>query len=422
MTGFYDITTHIKNILEGNPSNPSVNTGEISEVLLKKQDMYPYSHIIVNNVLNDGNEGNILTWNISLICMDIVDISKEHTTELFLGNNDVQDILNTQLSIIMRTIEILRRGQDTRTYQLDGSVNIEPFTDRFEHGVAGWTATFDVSMPNTMTVCDEDLPAGVCANATAVLNNTLDELISSTSIASGVSAIIVAPDGSYTVQYENGTPITSGTVASDGSVIIEIPNPEPCADATAVLKNTLDATLSTTDIPSGNSQDIIAPDSDYTVQYENGTPIETGSIASGGSALIEVPNPIVCADATVNVNGAFWDSVPSGGIENVIVRQSSGSTQVGSIQGQYFRIANSTAVLKTTGGTTISTTSIKAEASENIVAPNTTIEVNGTTEGTFNAGSTVDIQLSDSGGVVTPDSVTVVGNDVQIVLADCVGG
>jgi len=51
-----------------------------------------------------------------------------------------------------------------------------------------------------------------------------------------------------------------------------------------------------------------------------------------------------------------------------------------------------------------------------VTAPNTTIEVNGTTEGTVVAGATVDIQLSDSGGVVTPDSVTIVGNDVQIVL------
>jgi hypothetical protein len=144
-------------------------------------------------------------------------------------------------------------------------------------------------------------------------------------------------------------------------------------------------------------------------------------IVTGDEIDIVLADTIPCADATVNVNGAFWDSVPSGGTENVIVRQSSGSTQVGSIQGQYFRIADSTAVLKTTGGTTISTTSIKAEASANIVAPNTTIEVNGTTEGTFNAGSTVDVQLSDSGGVVTPSSVTVVGNDVQIVLADVVG-
>ena len=50
--------------------------------------------------------------------------------------------------------------------------------------------------------------------------------------------------------------------------------------------------------------------------------------------------------------------------------------------------------------------------------PDTTIEVNGTTEGTVGAGSTVDIQLSDSGGVVTPTSVTQVGTDFQVVLPD----
>lgn len=49
-------------------------------------------------------------------------------------------------------------------------------------------------------------------------------------------------------------------------------------------------------------------------------------------------------------------------------------------------------------------------------APNTTIEVNGTIEGTVVSGATVDIQLTDSGGVVTPTSITQVGNDLQVVL------
>jgi hypothetical protein len=50
--------------------------------------------------------------------------------------------------------------------------------------------------------------------------------------------------------------------------------------------------------------------------------------------------------------------------------------------------------------------------------PDTDIEVNGVAEGSVVAGSTVDIQLSDSLGVVTPTSVTQVGNDFQIVLPD----
>ena len=154
-----------------------------------------------------------------------------------------------------------------------------------------------------------------------------------------------------------------------------------------------------------------------------------------------IPAP-TCEDAVQVIedsqgNELYSNSIPSGATE----------TQV---------IQDSTAVLKDTSGATISTTSILAEGSEDIIAPNstylveyvngtdiqsgsivsggsvtvtvpnpivcadTTIEVNGTPEGTFTAGSTIDVQLSDSGGVVTPTSVTVVGNDVQVLLPDSV--
>jgi hypothetical protein len=120
----------------------------------------------------------------------------------------------------------------------------------------------------------------------------------------------------------------------------------------------------------------------------------------------------------VNVNSVFFDNVASGGTLNIQVRKSSGSDLVGSKQGQHWRIGDSTAVLKTSGGATISTTSIKAEESEDITAPDTDIEVNGVSEGSVVAGSTVDIQLSDSLGVVTPISVTQTGNDFSVVLPD----
>jgi hypothetical protein len=116
-----------------------------------------------------------------------------------------------------------------------------------------------------------------------------------------------------------------------------------------------------------------------------------------------------CADAIVNINSVFWDNVPSGGTENIIVRQATGSTQVGSIQGQYFRIADSTAVLKTTSNVTLSTTSIKAEDSADIVAPDTSIEVNGVAEGSVVAGSTVDVITN-----IVPSSSSLVGNNLTL--------
>jgi hypothetical protein len=48
--------------------------------------------------------------------------------------------------------------------------------------------------------------------------------------------------------------------------------------------------------------------------------------------------------------------------------------------------------------------------------PDTSIEVNGVAEGSVVAGSSVDIQLSDSLGVVTPLSVTQTGNDFAVLL------
>ena len=152
------------------------------------------------------------------------------------------------------------------------------------------------------------------------------------------------------------------------------PSPS-CADATQIITDSLGNQLYSNTIPSGATETQVIQDSTYLVEYVNGTLIESGSILAEGSVTVQVPNPIVCEDATVNVNGAFWDTVPSGGTENVIVRQSTGSTQVGSIQGQYFRIDDSTAVVKNSVNTVISTTSIKAEDSEDIILPDETITI-----------------------------------------------
>jgi len=86
--------------------------------------------------------------------MDIVDISKDETIDLFLGNDNEQDVLNTQLAVINRVLEMLRRGDMYNDYfELTGSPTCEPFVDRFENKIAGWTVTFDVQIANTMTIC-----------------------------------------------------------------------------------------------------------------------------------------------------------------------------------------------------------------------------------------------------------------------------
>ena len=151
MKGFYQVTEIIKNQLLSDPDVNTVTTGDITKIDLSKQTMFPLSHIIVGNV---GNEDNILRFSLSVLAMDIVNVSKEEVVDIFIGNNNEQDILNTQLAVLNKLVQVLRGGtlhQDL--YQLDGTPSFEPFYDRFENEMAGWALTFDVLIPNDISIC-----------------------------------------------------------------------------------------------------------------------------------------------------------------------------------------------------------------------------------------------------------------------------
>ena len=151
MKGFYNVTEQLKTALAAEPFVNTVTFGSLDDVDLNKQTIFPLSHIIVNNTTVGTKT---LTFNISILSMDIVDISKEATTDIFVGNDNEQDVLNTQLGLLTRIINILQRGDlYTNLYQIEGDVNCEPFVDRFENKLAGWTATFDVVVQNDMTIC-----------------------------------------------------------------------------------------------------------------------------------------------------------------------------------------------------------------------------------------------------------------------------
>ena len=125
MKGFYQVTETIKNQLLADVNVNTVTSGDITRIDLSKQTMFPLSHIIVNNV---GNEDSVLRFSLSVLSMDVVDFSKEEVIDIFRGNNNEQDILNTQLAVLNKLVQVLRGGtlhQDL--YQLDGTPNLRTF-------------------------------------------------------------------------------------------------------------------------------------------------------------------------------------------------------------------------------------------------------------------------------------------------------
>ena len=154
MQGFYNLSNKIRETLQLDQFVNTVTYGDIFEVDLNKQTIFPLSHFMVNNATMQSNVWN---FSISLLCMDIVDESKnfaEGIPDEFRGNNNEQDVFNTQLAVANILLELLLRGElYVDKYQLDGNPSLEPFVDRFDNKLAGWTVTFNVLIPNDMTIC-----------------------------------------------------------------------------------------------------------------------------------------------------------------------------------------------------------------------------------------------------------------------------
>lgn len=151
MNGYYYVVNALKNYLSSNSFINTITIGDIFKVDLNKQTIFPLAHIIVNNAVISENNTSL---NLSILFMDIVDESKSEITDLWDGNDNEQDVLNTQLAIATKlTSDLMRGALYSNLIQIESSPNAEPFTDRFENKVAGWTLTFDVIIPNEMTIC-----------------------------------------------------------------------------------------------------------------------------------------------------------------------------------------------------------------------------------------------------------------------------
>ena len=151
MNSFYNIIDKIKEVVSAEPFNNEITFGDIADIDLKKQSLFPLAHIMVNNM---NIEEQHVTFNITLFLMDLVDISNEPDTTLFLGNDNRQDILNTQAALATRVIRVLQKSDLYKDqFQLIGTASCEPFTERFDNMLAGWAITFDVGAKDEMTYC-----------------------------------------------------------------------------------------------------------------------------------------------------------------------------------------------------------------------------------------------------------------------------
>ena len=153
MNNFYNLIDTIKSTVEASPFNNKVTFGDITDIDTNKLSAFPLSHIIVDSVdINDRT----LDFTVTVVCMDVVDVNKNKGfDDDFYGNDNVQDILNTQLSVITTLIGLLKRLDlnNTNFLRVTQAVNATPFLDRFENELAGWEESMVISTVNNSTIC-----------------------------------------------------------------------------------------------------------------------------------------------------------------------------------------------------------------------------------------------------------------------------
>lgn len=155
MKEIYDLLDKIKDRLRANNITNTVTFGDILEVDLTKTTIYPLSHLTIGNVVFADH---IMTADVSVLSMDVVDMNKDESTfDAFYKNDNLQDVLNTQLAVVNDLQSHLRRGNlfDDNDLKIVGDVTAEPFQDRFENQLAGWGVTFSIQMPNdNFDICE----------------------------------------------------------------------------------------------------------------------------------------------------------------------------------------------------------------------------------------------------------------------------
>lgn len=259
--------------------------GDLWEISSSTATTYPLFWVSPQPSNISGNE---ITYNFNILIGD----------RLEDGDANKVEVESDTFQIGLDLLATLNLNRDV---DLDKSNTLTPFIHDFKDRIAGHlitlsvTADFDYNECAVPTTGTPQPPASSCPVAIITING-----VSYGSVGSGNTEDIAVVDGS-------GNPI--GSLVSGDWVVTS-----SCPNATAVLKNTLGTTISTTSIASGASSNIVAP------------------------------------DTVITINSAAFLTNPVAVNPNILVKDGTG-TQVGSKVGSEWIVPSGVSYMTATGGT-----------------------------------------------------------------------
>jgi len=143
MNNLYNVLDELRDNLILSSFTNTVTFGEISDIDLDKLTNFPLVHLVLEDAIIDENT---IDFTLNVIAADIVDVSKEVASDEFLGNNNLQDILNAQLKVITDIVNFFRRNDKVSSnfITIENTVRATPFLERFNNQLAGWEASIQL--------------------------------------------------------------------------------------------------------------------------------------------------------------------------------------------------------------------------------------------------------------------------------------
>ena len=149
---YIDLIKALRDTCLNNRLITTVTLGDLSEVDLDKQTIFPLAHITVNTARFDST---IITYDVSILFMDIVHSDDTDEEPLIYDNDNENFVLNSMLNAGNHVTDIFNSGMlnDGNTRIKRETVQAEPFKDRFENLLAGWAFNFQVETRNNIDRC-----------------------------------------------------------------------------------------------------------------------------------------------------------------------------------------------------------------------------------------------------------------------------
>lgn len=152
---YYNVLNYFKKILSNHPSISFVSQGDMWEVDVKSFPSYPMANVMIQSVRFSEKT---TVYTINLLVADKIK-SKENDSEGeynkqtidYYGKDDTVDIHANTLAIINDIISFTQYS--TTNFDIEGDIISEAFKDRFDNGLAGFSATFNLVTHNDRDRC-----------------------------------------------------------------------------------------------------------------------------------------------------------------------------------------------------------------------------------------------------------------------------